>query len=179
MFNLLPDNIKQKIKSEYRLRLLSVVLVSVLFLQVVSLFLLLPSWVLSLYKEKEAVAQKNFLDKSLLTLDTKSTSSVITDLNTKLNALSSSLSYPKILPLVNSIIANKSGEIRIKELSFDYTSENTANVVVKGVSSNRDSLVAFVKKIQDSNIFKNVNLPISNLAKDKNIDFSINMTVSP
>ncbi len=179
MFNLLPDNLKRKVKSEYRLRLSSVVLVFTLFVQVSFLFFIFPAWLGSSYKEKEAITQKDLLDKSLLILDTKTVSSAITTLNMKLNVINSVLQYPKVLPLVNSLLAKITGQIYINGLTFESTSAKTGTVAIRGISSNREALVVFVKKIQDSGLFKSVDLPISNFTKDKNIDFSVSMTIAP
>jgi len=66
MFNLLPQNLKQKIKSEYALRRMVVILSFVIFLQVSSIVFTLPLWFISGFKEKEAVLQKKYMDNSTL-----------------------------------------------------------------------------------------------------------------
>lgn len=177
MFNLLPDALKQKIKSEYTLRWFSVLLTSILFIQLVFLCFLFPSWLVSLYKEREVVVRINTVDKTSKTLDTEQITTLIASINTKLEVINSKLQYPRVLPIVNSILSKKTNNIYVNGIIFTSDSDKTGSVTIRGVSYDRDSLVSFVKKLQGGGLFKNVDLPISNFARDKNIDFSINAII--
>ena len=58
------------------------------------------------------------------------------------------------------------------------TSATSSTVAVSGISYNREALVSFVKSLEASKVFKNVDLPISNFTKDRDIKFTFRMSVS-
>ncbi len=179
MFNLLPDILKKKVKSEYRVHFLLVLFVAILFVQFVFLLLLFPSWLVSSYKEKTAISEVNVKAKPSVSNTTDSVSSVITSINTWTQVLNSTLKYPEVTPLFKSVLSKRGGEIRIVKLSYTRQSEKNASVTVQGVSSTRDSLLSFVKKLEQIESFKTVDLPVSNFTKDRNIHFTLNITVAP
>jgi len=177
MFNLLPQNLKQKIKSEYALRRMVVILSFVIFLQVSSIVFTLPLWFISGFKEKEAVLQKKYMDNSTLFKNTDSISDIVFDTNAKLRVINNVLSYPKFRPLVDIIIQSKSENIYISGINYKYTDVTTANIVIIGIANKREDLVAFVKTLEGTKVFQTVNLPVGNLAQDKNINFSIEISL--
>lgn len=129
-------------------------------------------------KEKESMTLINITNKIMSSKDSTSIASIISDTNTKLNIISKIMLYPKVLPLVDIILSNKISTIRINQMSYTSGKESSATINLGGISDTRDSLVLFVKKLEASKAFKEVNLPVSNFAKNKDIDFSISMTIS-
>ncbi len=177
MFNLLKDSLKAKIKTEYNLRRVIVGLVFILFLQVIFLIFLFPSWLISVYKENDYVSRTEETKHSELSTNTQPIVSNITSINTKLKSINSGLIYPAVEPLLRAVVVNKSASIHVGRFSYTSSGPTTSDVTLSGVSATRESLVDFVKSLQSSGLFKSVDLPISNLAKDKDIDFSINITI--
>ena len=178
MFNLLPEIIKKEIKIDYRIRWLFVILLAVLFLQISFLIFLSPSWVNSFFREKELVSQLNEINKSSSYQDANTTSSIIESTNVKLKIINTDMEYPKVVPLIGSILSNKIPGISINELSYKFSKATVATITVSGVSKSRELLIAYVNSLEKSGVFSVVDLPISNLAKDMDIDFSMNLTVS-
>jgi hypothetical protein len=177
MFNLLPDNLRKKIKFEYRLRLVVIVLVSIIITQIFFLIMLFPSWLISLGKEKEIALQTKNIDKLSTDSKVKEVNSTVQLINTRLEAINSVLEYPEITPLINGILSKKTSSIHIKEIAYISSNKTEGEVILAGTSSTRESLTSFVKKLEDSKLFNSVNLPISNFTKDKNLDFSISMAI--
>ena len=52
------------------------------------------------------------------------------------------------------------------------------SLFVGGIASDRDSLIDFTESLKTINDFSAVNLPVSNLAKNKDIDFNIELKFS-
>lgn len=179
MFNLLPNNLKDKIRSEYRLHFVIVAFLFIIFLQVTHLVFLFPSWLISLNKEKEVILQSEKSNRSSLDSQINLINSTIKSINTKLNVINSTLEYPKVVPLIDGILAQKTNDIHIKAIQYTSSKNTSVKINLTGVSATRESLVLFVKKLEESKLFNNVDLPISNFTKDKDIDFSINMTITP
>lgn len=178
MFNSLPKKLKDKIRSEYHLRFSIVVFVSVFILQVIFLLSLVPSWILSVEKEREIASRAEKVNESSLNSQIDFIDSTTKSINARLEIINSVLEYPKVTPLFDGILSKKTGSIRIRELIYTFPNEKTANIVVSGTGATREALVSFAKRLEDSNLFEKVNLPISNFTRDKNIDFSINISVA-
>lgn len=178
MFNLLPNNLKEKVRSEYHLRLFVVVFVSILLLQISFLIFLSPTWFVSLNKEKEIVLQSEKASTSLTDSKVGTINSQIKSINKKLEIINSTLEYPKAVPVIDDILSRKTNSIKIEEFLYVTSDGKSAKITLKGMSDTRDSLVGFVKDLEESDILSEVDLPISNLTKDKNIDFSLSIKVS-
>lgn len=177
MFNLLPENLKNEIRSEYGFRRLVLIMSFVLLIEVSSIIFISPSWFSSYYNEKDAMisddSQKSELDKKVA-----STTELVKTLNKKISILKDNESYHKPIKYLDSIIENKSSSIKINQFSYSLSSITTASILIEGLSSDRESLISFVDSLKQTGLFKTVDSPVSNLAKDKNIRFSINLTIS-
>lgn len=177
MFNLLPENLKEKIKKEYKLRLTIIAILFVIIAQLTFLIFLLPSWLNSYYKQKEYSGRKNEVSNFLSSLDISSTTAYIKSTNSILTIINDSLDYPKMSPVVMDILSKKKSSIKIGGIFYSVNSGNSATLSINGLASNREALVSFSDSLKEIEYFKKVDLPISNLAKDKNIDFSINVNI--
>ncbi len=137
-----------------------------------------PTWLSSSYKEREIIAQSEQMNRTLLDSNTNPATSVIKTINSRLGVINTSLQYPKLLPHLNTVLSNKTSAIQLTHFSYTVTASTTATFIVSGVSATRESLVSYVKKLEETKSFKKVDLPISNLAKEKNIDFTINILIA-
>ena len=176
MFNLLPDSFKEKIKTEYKLRLVTSVLIFVIFLQLSFIAFLSPSWVFSYYKEKEIISQIERARDTAVSPTSATARSVISGTNIKLNIINNSLQYIKFTSLLNAIISKKTSGIHINRTSYISQSSSQSTVLLSGLSQSREALVSFVKNLKDSGLFQSVLMPIGNLAKDHNLEFSISLS---
>lgn len=175
MFNLLPDSIKKEIRSEYKMRRISVILIFVLIIQIFSFISLFPSWVSSRTREESMLIQLEKIRESNLSSDANEIKNKIKSINSEINVLNSSLEYRGFSPLVDFILSKKTPSITLN--SFTFTEGKTSTITLKGISSTRESLVAFVDSIKSGEVFSAVELPVSNLAKNRNISFSITLNI--
>jgi hypothetical protein len=178
MFNLLPESLKDRIKKEYNLRRLIVGFFFILFLQTAFFIFMLPSWMISKYKEETSSARVIQLDNSELLSNSNAIRPVIRSINAELILIDRSLEYPKISPYLDSILSMKTNSIKINQFSFSPNSTSTETINLQGVSATRDSLVNFKKSLDESGLFKSIDLPVSNFTKDKNISFNMTLTVA-
>ncbi|MFZ2522055.1 MAG: PilN domain-containing protein [Minisyncoccia bacterium] len=176
MFNLLPDSIKQEVQVEYQLRRTTVVLVFLIVIQISTLIFLFPSWILSNTKQSGLLLQLEKIEVSSLSSDAVKIQEKIKSINNELNLLNTSLEYPKFSTIVDKIISKKSSSIKLN--SFSYSGGKTWVITIKGIALTRESLVSFVDSLKSDSQFKSVDLPVSNLAKNKNIDFSVILNIS-
>lgn len=174
MFNLLPDNVKKEIKTEYKIRLITMIFVFVILLQVSLFISILPSWVISSSKEEDIMLETEDAANAKFFKDSDEITSIISSTNTRLGHITTLLEYPKARPFIDKIISSKTSSIHLN--NFVYALNKTdATISIQGISGTREALISFSKTLQDSKMFKTVDLPISNLAKDKNISFSMTL----
>lgn len=177
MFNLLPKNLKEKIKAEYKIRLLIVIFIFVIFTQMLFAVFLFPSWLVSYQKEKEVLAETENLNQNKSGPDADSTASIIALTNLKLNIINTVLKYPEAALFLETIIKSKTPGVSLYQFIYTSTGGSGANISVSGLSLNRQDLVLFAKNLSDSAKFRTVDLPVSNLTKDKDLSFSINLDI--
>jgi hypothetical protein len=198
MFNVLPNIFKKEIRSEYYLRRLIVILIFVIFTQITFLVFIFPSWLSSFYQHEEVSMQMESQKSTVVSQNTNNILQTIKTTNQNLGIIDSAFSYSKVLSLIQDIISVKTSAVSLSEFTYSNSaigqgdggtgSQTTAgqalatsaagrSMSVSGIAQTREDLVGFVKKLQDSGFFSDVVSPISDLAKDKDISFSINLNV--
>ncbi len=154
-----------------------VVLSFVLFTQITFLVFLLPSWLTTFYREKDLVLQTEKMNQSFSVLNASSTRDIIKSLNQKVGLINATMEYPELVPVVNSVLSNKTPYIRINQFAYKTNTATSSTLIIQGVSATRDSLSGFIDGLQKSGSFKKIDSPISNFTKDRDIKFSITMTI--
>lgn len=177
MFNLLPDNLKKEIKTEYKTRLLTMIFIFVIIFQFSLFIFVLPSWVISSSKEKDMILETEDAANAQFFKDSDEIISTITSTNVRLGYITSLLEYPKVRPFADTVISSKNSSIHLTQFTYAAVNKTDTTISIQGVSATREALISFSKTLQDSKMFKTVDLPISNLAKDKDIVFSMTLTI--
>lgn len=183
MLNLLQKKDQKKIYQEYRLRRVVVSLALLTFVGIFLLVLLLSALVLSVARKDEAVRSLTALQEKS-SQDTKGVESSLAVANERLLALQKEKTVSAHDTFV-SIVNDTPTGVRLTGFAYQYqtdakTKDSTKQqlqVTVSGRSVDRDSLRTFVKDLEAADIFDNVTLPVSNFAKDKDIDFILNLLV--
>jgi hypothetical protein len=75
------------------------------------------------------------------------------------------------------IIENKNPDIKISRLSFDLVSSKNIELLVGGVSKNREGLVTFIEDLKSKAGFKNIEMPVSEFAKDSDVPFTLHIDI--
>ena len=137
---------------------------------------LLRSYILSsggLKEVQSTLEQARFASEQLQ--ETKSASSVfLKNAQKKLTLLGGGETQPASA-VIRLITDNKGDYVRIQSVAFEKGVATEGKIVLAGIARDRDSLTDFVKMIESQEIFTKVDLPVSNFAKDKDINFSINI----
>lgn len=168
MISLLPLQVKQNIKKEYLTRITSVFfMMSAVVLTLILVFLLVMLFRLDL-EEKDFIAFKNINytedenNESLL--------SVVGITNKKLLLLEPDRNKIYLHDDVFKTIVARRGDVEISALVYELGKDSGAKIRVQGVSPTREKLFSFIKALEGAG-FKEVNSPVSNYVKDKNIPF--------
>jgi len=172
MINLIPTEAKKYVRMEYWLRTVSMWFLLLTFAVGIIGALLIPSVVL--IRSQLVVSNNNYQaisaqNEKYTTLEKKVRIS---------NNLSQKLLAWKDVPSFTSYITLIEGQaqktIRIKSLvSSRVDGLNVEEITVVGIADSRQALVSFRDTLEAQNIFESVELPLSNLAKDKDVPFNI------
>ncbi|MBX4215703.1 hypothetical protein KW797_02025, partial [Candidatus Parcubacteria bacterium] len=83
-----------------------------------------------------------------------------------------------VAPLIASVVERRGSRVTLR--SFDYERRTGgAKLDIRGVAETRESLTSFVDRLKLEPRFAEVYSPVSNLVKDKNIEFTIQIAVAP
>ena len=190
MINLLPETEKSLIQKEYHLRLIGLWLVFAFVATLVCLVLLTPSYILSYYQNTAelraaATAAGNTQGPNALAVLT-STNALVSVL-APATAAGTTTSPSDIIDL----IVGDRGANTISSFSYSENAGGASGgssaataptvtaptITIQGIAKDRDSLLSMNQALQGESVFASVNLPISDLALDTNIPFSMTITV--
>lgn len=177
MFKLLTEKGRQKVSHEYATRRVIVIIFAVIFVEVVGVVGLLPSYILSNIRHNEAQAWAEVVARSVGLKDNEAELQTwLLETNKRLVNLSPKLDIDRPSDFVEKVVEQKTKGISMTNFSWIKT-KKTVDLSVSGVASDRKTLVAFEDGLNSSGNFSNVNLPISDLAKDKDISFQIKFSL--
>lgn len=178
MFKLLPEESRYKVSKEYSNRRMVVMIISLSIIFGLSIIGLFPSLILLNIKKNELATIVGILSSSRTTQEALDADKWLASVNSKLDNLAPELDNNKPLQFVKKVVEKK--VLGISITGFRWAKEKEAKVLnVSGVARDRQSLVAFQNSLNISGEFLNVTLPVSNLAKDRDINFQIKLTFKP
>lgn len=177
MFNLIPDNLKADIIREYAGRRLIVWFAGFTLLCVSLFVFLLPTYIYVFFEEKNLLSQSELLKDSAQFKKADDVVKVITETNEQLRVVASVPYTTTPISALEKVITAKNPPIRIADIEYSQSPNGSSTISVRGVAGTRDSLRQFVASLEAVDVFTAATLPVSNFAKDKDIEFSISVTV--
>lgn len=170
------------VHKEYRLRIISASFLFLGLTGLVAFAFLSPSLLAARQKYTLLAQEKEKMERETPELrDIASLQQTVGQTKNKLKIITPST---QIAPteVIRKISEKKTSSIRIDSLSYvvrnkrETPKEKELEITISGIASTRDSLINFVKILEDEKSFSNVVLPVSDLAKDKNVSFSVNFS---
>jgi stage V sporulation protein SpoVS len=172
MLNLLPKVEKKKITREYRVRFLVVAFSLCLAGEVISLILLVPSYLTAWTRLYGLNSQSASLKAQNVTSEITQLSATIKKTSDYLNALSASSTPSNVAGTIKNIVVTKGSSVKINNLV--YGKQGTQQqVVVYGIANTRQSLLDFIKDLKAQPGIISADLPVSDFAQSKDINFSV------
>ena len=173
MRNLLLEKDKRALRKEYLLRVSIVALTFLFFLFVIGIIFLFPSYFISWTKEDVIRDQLEITKRSIAVREQEAKVAILIEAKEKLNLLTIRNDQLSTASLFEIIVRAKPEGVRLSGLLFREHKEAQNELVVEGVALQRETLLSFKNSLEENEFFEAVNLPISNLAPDKDIDFTI------
>ncbi len=180
-YTLLPEIERRLLKREYRIRLFIFFLFFISCAILIGVFSLIPAYILSFSQEKDILKSLEYLQKNrkengmeVIIKELKESDDIIKKLNenNKENIFSQ---------IIYKIISHKNSGIYISSFQFpipDNESTSTQTAIIQGRASSRESLISFKGRLESDTSISKVELPVSDLAKSKDISFSVRVSIS-
>ena len=178
MVNLLPQKEKEFIKKEYSARLIIVFLILLIITILLLVVFLIPSYISLSVKESTAVEQIDLIKKSILNKDNADTEKKLKLIMTKISILDRNIDEYSLKDVVYEIIKNKLDGIHVSDFLYNKVQKKDGIekvITIQGTSDTRDELLKFKDLLVGIKYFKEVNLPLSNLTKETDVYFLINI----
>jgi len=174
MINLLPISGIKKIISEYRVRLVTTVLVMLAVTMVIASALLFPAYLLASHKRTTILEELSKTgNQNASSQETKDLEKIVKEMDAMLDMLSSK---GQKFSISNDILTKtagfRTGNIKITGMFYDKK-DPESTFSLKGTAASRQSLTSFIEMLKKDVAFRDVSLPISDLVKDRNIDFTV------
>lgn len=173
MFNLLPEALKEILGSQYKKRRtivsLWVGIITVLFIYIA----LLPSY-LHVYIDARDIENELAVHKQSQSFkDVDAMVQVVDKTNKDLSLLNDVKSSVSVTTILESLITEKGPDISFTDIAFTAKTATTSLITLRGVATDRDALVQLSRTLKGDPQFAEVNVPVSNFVKDKNIEFNV------
>jgi len=176
MINLIPQHARKQVKIEYWVRVVSVWLLLLSFSFVIMGTLLIPSIILTraqLYAY-DAVYQ-DASDKNQVYTALEKEITVANTVAMKLASVGGNTLFTELISEVRDIAKNT---VTLESVSLERIEGEVSSIKISGISSTRAALVQFREDLEKNPYFESADLPLSNLAKDKEVPFSITIITS-
>lgn len=175
MINLIPPQARKNVKIEYWTRVVSVWFLLLTFAVFISGTLLVPSLIsinsqLSINGSIYQVAN----DQNNVYEDLEKSVSRANSVAQRLVSLDNETSFTQLIFDLESVTGSL---VEIKSVSFERTEGKVEAIKVTGSAVSRSALVEFRDALESHETFGSVELPLSNLAKDKDVPFNIVISV--
>lgn len=179
MFKLLTEEARKKAMREYAVRRSVIAVASLTVVLVIALAGLFPAYILSATRKTEVEERVRVMGNIGLQGNESSLQRWLTDTNLKLQFLNPKLDKDRPSEFIEQVLQEKIIGIHITGLNW-FKSRNekgeTLSLSVSGIAEDRQTLLYFENRLNISGHFAKVTLPVSNLAKEKNIVFQIKIT---
>lgn len=173
MFTFLSRAYRVEVEREYRKRLLAVSSGLLFVLSFLAAALALPPYFILSVKKSDAVLALKAA--ALPSAESVGFESQVKDIQAKAQALKGSLDERSLITVFERVaLRTAQGGITISGMSVKRGGAQ-ATVSLTGMASTREALVSFSKGLEGEPSFKGVALPVSALAKSRDIAFTITL----
>lgn len=171
MFTLLPNEYRKRILKAYKVRLLVLSSFFVVLFLAILITSFLPSYIAVNSEYQKLVSEEEFVRKSIIKNNDDGLSLTIKNLKANIDLIIR-LDRPA-LKEVTKVFKYENSDITLTKIDYRTTDIGGYTILLSGVSRTRKSLSDFAKSLRGENSFKNVDLPISDLAKESDVTFNI------
>jgi len=176
MANLLPQKERKRFLWEYRFRLLTVAMLLLATTMLFGIILLSPSYFVSESKEISILRQSELLKKVISLREGDSSVASLLSTKQKINTLEDVQRQVPQTEVLQAIIKSADEDVTVDAFYYTRGGESNSEMRITGVAGSRSALLLFSDRLKKEILFDRVDLPVSSLARDSDIVFSILLT---
>ncbi len=183
MMNLLSYEEKTAIRHEHTWRFFEVCCFVIVVLLVLAVVMLLPSFIYlrAAHESAQNALQNAQAERALLERDT-ATIALVKSVKGELELLApADPPLPEVAPLVEALLAKRTPGTTIEAITFTRSTVAPAGpratLDISGTAKDRPSLLGLIGSLESEPLFSRVDSPITNLVKDKDIQYIIHLDV--
>lgn len=178
MINLLSAQHKKRFKRIYLVRLLSVSLFMAAVLIVIHGVLLVPTYVFLQTRVLNQSVEKDLLARTLEASGSIEVENRLAELNEKITLLETLSEVPSFVSAIEEVLEVSRVGIKLTQISYEPKNAEV-QIALRGVAVDRDALRGFAKRLEERPEIQNVNFPIGDLSKEKDLPFTISIALIP
>lgn len=180
MINLIPNEEKKKMASDFYKRFVVIFLLMLSLCAAIAVLILFPSYFLSLEKESFANKKLETQKSEPIPILDQETLVAIKSLDQKLTLIENTKNNKFIVSqkVINEIVLTKMPDIKINRIAYDNSAPSGKKIGINGTAESRERLLLFREALENNTAFKTVDLPISNFIKGSNIEFYLSLIPS-
>lgn len=172
MFTFLKGEYRQRIIGEYRKRLLVLALYLIIPLLFILLVLALPLFV-SLRSQNIAIlSEREVYSKKMAESGQIEIENQLKNMQEMIIVLKQDIRNAPLVSVIERVLSEKNEGVKISSLSLERKKEGWL-VGLSGRAETREVMVDFSKRLETVPAFSLVDLPVSSLAKNRDISFTI------
>lgn len=177
MVNILPKDAQNKLRTRYYLQLLSMVFFLVAVAFAAGAGLLAPSYLLARQEADGAKQYSTALQQTLALKQAAGAGAEMLTLAEELKLMKTYQADPAIAGAVSALTAKLPKGVSITKVLIIPPGVSDGKIGIEGRSKTRTELLAFVNDLQANASFKNVAVPVSDLAGDTDLPFSLTFSL--
>lgn len=175
MINLIPSSEKRRITLEYWFRVATVWMALFSFATLLAICVMVPAYVLiSIQVNSGAATSKEALEK-VVAFETAG--AVLQRANNQARAVVDNERFVPISDLISLVQQHENESLQISAVAITRVTDSFAPLQVSGEAATRQALAAFRERLLAESEVESVELPISNLAKDRDIEFNLTVVL--
>lgn len=174
--NLLSAGKKEEIRRENKRRFIIIVGVFSTSLVVIAIVLLLPSFFLLIFQQDYLSEKLSMIKKDPVLKKAEDIEEAIQNFNKQVETLQvSKEDMVEISSFISDINRVKPSDLNIETFIFEKVSkeDETPQISLRGYAQERDGLLVFIEKLENSDKFSKVISPVSNLLTERDFNFSL------
>lgn len=172
MVNLLPQEDKNHVRRQYLLRVAVIGLVLLSIATAIGIILLSPSYLLSEVREKSALQQTKLLEQSIAFQRKSGAQAEVSATKDRIRILRAGKVEVYVEEILNAALASRPDGVALTSFFYD-SKKDPATLTVRGIAVSRESIIELVENLEAQALFTTAKLPVSDLAKDTDIPFTI------
>lgn len=174
MFNLLTEEEKNNLSSEYKARRWSVFFILVFVLGLISFFLLAPTYVTVYFEKQNLVSKMEESKREAENLVDPEIFEQLKQISVLTEALAPHTEDASSVELIEMLIKRKPENVGITSFAIKKTEDGRVlKMSLAGQVLNRDVLLEFSDELKKEEWIDEVNIPLESFVRDEDLNFSL------